>query len=59
MYLFYYNYNCQNITEVTVMRIDYKLIGARIQKHRKEKRLTQETLAERICVSVGEPGNAR
>ena len=35
------------------MRIDYKLIGARIQKRRKEKRLTQETLAERICVSVG------
>ena len=35
------------------MRIDYKLIGARIQKRRKEKRLPQETLAERICVSVG------
>ena len=35
------------------MHIDYKLIGARIQKRRKEKRLTQETLAERICVSVG------
>ena len=35
------------------MTIDYKLIGARIQKRRKEKKLTQEQLAERLSVSVG------
>ena len=35
------------------MTIDYKLIGARIQRERKSKKLTQETLAERLSVSVG------
>ncbi|MBQ6019617.1 MAG: helix-turn-helix transcriptional regulator [Clostridia bacterium] len=35
------------------MTIDYKLIGARIQRERKSKKLTQEQLAERLSVSVG------
>lgn len=35
------------------MTIDYKLIGARIQRERKSKRITQEQLSERLSVSVG------
>lgn len=33
--------------------IDYKLIGARIKARRKYKGITQETLAEKLSVSVG------
>lgn len=32
--------------------IDYKLIGSRIHKARKEKNMTQEVLAEKLDVSV-------
>ena len=35
------------------MNIDYKLIGARIKRVRKERNLTQEVLAERLDVSIG------
>ena len=35
------------------MNIDYKMIGGRIQKFRKERGMTQEALAERLDVSVG------
>lgn len=35
------------------MNIDYKLIGQRIKQIRKERNLTQETLAERLDVSIG------
>lgn len=35
------------------MHIDYKQIGSRIKQVRKERRLTQEHLAERLSVSVG------
>ena len=35
------------------MSIDYKIIGSRIKTKRKEKRLTQENLAELLDVSVG------
>lgn len=34
------------------MAIDYKVIGERIKKARKEKHLTQEQLAEKIDVSI-------
>ena len=35
------------------MNIDYKLIGERIKKARKSIAMTQETLAERLNVSIG------
>ena len=35
------------------MNIDYKLIGERIKKARKNKGMTQELLAERLNVSIG------
>ena len=35
------------------MNIDYKLIGERIKKVRKAKGLTQDTLAEKLNVSIG------
>ncbi len=35
------------------MAVDFKLIGARMQKVRKEHRMTQETLAEKLGVTVG------
>ena len=35
------------------MGIDYKMIGSRIKTKRKEARLTQEQLAERVSVTVG------
>ena len=35
------------------MRIDYSSIGARIKKLRKEKKITQEQLAESLSVTVG------
>lgn len=35
------------------MSINYKLIGERIKNKRKEARLTQEQLAERLSVTVG------
>lgn len=35
------------------MNIDYKLIGKRIQKIRKDRSITQETLAENIGVTTG------
>lgn len=35
------------------MNIDYALIGSRIKSKRKEKRMTQEMLAEALEVSVG------
>ena len=35
------------------MNIDYKLIGERIKQARKARGLTQETLAERLNVSIG------
>lgn len=35
------------------MAVDYKLIGQRIKKHRKEKKMTQEVLAEKADVTVG------
>lgn len=35
------------------MNIDYKLIGDRIKRARKNKGLTQDVLAERLNVSVG------
>ena len=35
------------------MTVDYRLIGARIKEARKEKGLTQESVAERLDVSVG------
>ena len=35
------------------MNIDYKLIGERIKKARKERGLTQDNIAERLNVSVG------
>lgn len=34
------------------MQIDYKLIGKRIKKTRKEKRITQEMLSEMLDISV-------
>ena len=35
------------------MNIDYKLIGERIKKRRKSQGMTQESLAERLNVSIG------
>lgn len=35
------------------MNIDYKLIGGRIKLERKKRNMTQETLAERLDVSIG------
>ena len=35
------------------MNIDYKLIGERIKKRRKSCGMTQETLAEKLNVSIG------
>ena len=35
------------------MSVDYKLIGTRIKEKRKQKKLTQENLAESLDVSVG------
>lgn len=35
------------------MAIDYKLIGSRIKIERTKKKITQETLAEHLDVSVG------
>ena len=35
------------------MRVDYKLIGQRIKAVRKEKKMTQEHLAEKLSVTVG------
>ena len=35
------------------MNIDYKLIGERIKKIRKEREMTQEILAEKLNVSIG------
>jgi len=35
------------------MNIDYKLIGERIKKARKERGMTQDNIAERLNVSVG------
>ena len=35
------------------MTVDYRAIGTRIQQKRKEKKLTQEQLAEKLGVSVG------
>lgn len=35
------------------MNIDYKLIGERIKRARKMRGITQETLAERLNVSIG------
>lgn len=35
------------------MNIDYKLIGERIKRARKTKGMTQETMAERLNVSIG------
>ncbi len=35
------------------MVIDYKIIGERIKKARKENRMTQEVLAEKADVTVG------
>lgn len=34
------------------MALDYKLIGTRIRKARKDKNITQEVLAEKLNVSV-------
>ena len=36
------------------MNIDYKLIGERIKRARKAKEMTQEILAERLDVSIGQ-----
>ena len=38
------------------MAVDYKLIGERIKIKRKEKKITQEKLAELLDVSVGYVG---
>lgn len=35
------------------MAVDFKLIGARVQNIRKERKMTQEVLAEKLDVSVG------
>lgn len=35
------------------MNIDYKLIGERIKQVRKSKNMTQESLAEKLNVSIG------
>ncbi len=35
------------------MNVDYKLIGERIKRARKAKGMTQETLAERLNVTIG------
>ena len=35
------------------MNIDYKLIGERIKRARKEKGITQEAMAEKLDVSIG------
>jgi len=35
------------------MNVDYKLIGERIKKARKLKGITQDALAEKLCVSIG------
>ena len=35
------------------MNVDYKLIGERIKRARKSKGMTQETLSERLNVSIG------
>lgn len=49
-----YNKNTHNSTKAgEKMSINYKLIGERIQKSRKEKNITQEELAELIEVSAG------
>ena len=36
-----------------VLSVDYKLIGQRIKRVRKDKRMTQEQLAEKLSVTVG------
>ena len=35
------------------MNIDYKLIGERIKRARKSRGMTQETIAEKLNVSIG------
>ena len=35
------------------MNVDYKLIGERIQRARKERGFTQEMMAEKLGVSIG------
>lgn len=35
------------------MNVDYKLIGAKIKARRKELKITQEVLAEKLSVSIG------
>ena len=35
------------------MNVDYKLIGERIKKARKNKGMTQDSMAERLNVSIG------
>ena len=35
------------------MSVDYRLIGSKIQNTRKQKKITQEQLAEHLDVSVG------
>ena len=35
------------------MNVDYKLVGKRIQAARKQSGMTQETLAEKLDVSIG------
>lgn len=53
LYLNIFSYRYQNRYEVTVMSVDYNLIGARVQRIRKSRGITQEKLAEGLQVSVG------
>lgn len=52
-YLKIFSHRYQNRYEVTVMSVDYNLIGARVQRIRKTRGITQEKLAEELHVSVG------
>lgn len=52
-YLSFFSYIYHNKEEVIGMSVDFKLIGKRIQSARKQARLTQEALAEKLGVSVG------
>ena len=54
--IFNFSYKCDIVfirEDGHSMNIDYKLIGERIKKARKDKNITQEVLAERLNVSIG------
>jgi DNA-binding XRE family transcriptional regulator len=51
--LYYIIASVFRFTRRRFMSLDYKLIGSRIKSARKRMGMTQETLAEKIDVSVG------